>query len=80
MDPNAPGISKRRNGLDIAPTSFQKIVKDLGQHPFKLRITPGGDPDDRAWRDMRLAFCNRIVGEPDDFFRRLIVTDETTLR
>ena len=78
LDPNAPGVSKRRNGIGLAPTSFQRIIKHLRQHPYKQRTTPSGG--DLVNRLERLQFCLQIHQSPDAFFRSLIITDETTLR
>ena len=68
--------SCRRNGLNLTPSSFHRIVKDIKVHPYVLirrQKLENADPP------RRLAFCNWFLqtsNNDPNFLRNLIVSDE----
>ena len=68
--------SSRRNGLNISPTSFRRIMKDIKFHPYVLVSRQKLEPVDPP---RRVAFCNwflQMVNGQNNFLDNLIVSDE----
>jgi len=68
--------SSRRNGLQISPTSFRRIAKEIKFHPYVLVSRQKLKDTDLP---RRLEFCNwflRKINDQADFLSRLVVSDE----
>ena len=72
---DVPRSSGRNNNLGLANTTFNRACRMAGFHPYKLSITPRGRVEGKE-REARLKFSQFVADKDDDFFRRLIVTDE----
>ena len=66
--------TSRRNGLNLSPSSFLRITKELKLHPYvlvKKQKLKDGDPA------RRLAFCNWFQNMNNaNFLQNLIISDE----
>ena len=68
--------SSRRNGFNLSPTSFRRIVKEIKFHPYLLVSRQKLEPVDPS---RRVTFCNRflqMVNGQNNFFDNFIVSDE----
>ena len=68
--------SSRRNGLNLSPRSFLRIVKEIKFHPYVLVSRQKLEPVDPP---RRMAFCNwfiQMVNNQNHFLDNLIVSDE----
>ena len=77
LDANEVGLSHRRNGLDLKPTTCRRMLKELKVHAFKQWLTPSGRVADRP---VRIAFCRMVLSREQPFFDKLQITDEATFR
>ena len=75
LPPDMPRSSANKNSLNLKPSSFTKACKISGLHPYKLLVTPRGRIDGRE-HEARLEFCQYIADQSDEFFKRLIISDE----
>jgi len=68
--------SSRRNGLNLSPTSFRRIVKEIKFHPYLLVSRQKLEPVDPP---RRVTFCNwflQMVNGQNNFLDNFIVSDE----
>ena len=71
-------ITCRRNGLNLSPTTFHKIVsKDLKWHPYKIHISQGLKPDDY---NRRYNFCAWFINQCRNprFLANFVIGDEAS--
>ena len=68
--------SSRRNGLNLSPASFLRIMRDIRFHPYVLVSRQKLEPVDLP---RRVVFCNwflQMINRQNNFLDNLIVSDE----
>lgn len=70
-------ISRRSQELGIAQTTLWRILrKDLGLHPYKLKLTQELKPLDHMKRRTFSNWALEMLEEDDQFHRKIIFSDE----
>ena len=71
--PNMNVNRGRKNQWNLNRQTFYNIMKDIGFRPYVVRRHQVISPLNVQ---KRLVFCQKMHSKPDDFFKRLIITDE----
>ncbi|XP_050530953.1 uncharacterized protein LOC126899769 [Daktulosphaira vitifoliae] len=75
-DPNQ-SLTRRSQELGVSVTSLWRILrKDLGLHPYKIKLTQELKPLDHQKRRMFVNWAEQQLENDPDFHRKIIFSDE----
>ncbi|XP_033213781.1 uncharacterized protein LOC117170846 [Belonocnema kinseyi] len=75
-DPNQ-FLTRRSQALRLSVTSLWRIVrKDLGLHPYKIKLTQELKPLDHQKQRMFLNWAEQQLENDPDFYRKIVFSDE----
>ena len=70
------GTTARDNKAGLKPNSLLRAMDKIGYTDYKMKVRPRGRLNGPEVAQ-RLAFCEFILRQPDEFFQQYICTDES---